>query len=42
MGKLIRQSLKTRVWGIGQKKVRDWEAVGMGLRHGEGSVGAIY
>jgi hypothetical protein len=21
--------IKTRVWDIGQKKVRDWEAVGM-------------
>ena len=28
-GKLIRQSLKTRVWDIGQKKVRDWEAAGI-------------
>jgi len=28
-GKLIRQSLKTRVWDVGQKKVREWEAAGM-------------
>ena len=27
-GKLIRQSLKTRVWDVGQKKVREWEAAG--------------
>ena len=27
-GKLIRQSLKTMVWDVGQKKVREWEAAG--------------
>jgi len=28
-GKPLRQSLKTRVWEVGQRKVRDWEAAGM-------------
>src|SRR5215471_9748833 len=33
-GKPLRQSLKTRVWEVGQRKVRDWEAAG---RRGTGA-----